>query len=159
MIQAEFDSEDESIFLRDQSLRRINLSPARPALNAYQRGRGFYCSDLISVDNEAGNISHVDHFLPFRLKAHGLKNVDSIWNLVLACQKCNLQKLGKLPHEDLAQRIATRNDWYCASKHPLSETIRLQTGATKQSRLEFLRTQYYEAASLLGTASSAGWRP
>jgi 5-methylcytosine-specific restriction endonuclease McrA len=159
MILVEMDRDSEDLFLRDTQERRIDLSPSRPALNAYQKGRCFYCNCFISAIPSGVAGSHVDHFLPFKLAKEGFPNVNGIWNLVLACAKCNGPKLGNLPHVSLPERLVRRNNWYCKSKHPLSETIRTQAGKTSGERLRFIQTRYKMASSMLGTDTSQGWLP
>ena len=160
LIQVEFDFAQGSLFLMDKESRRVDLTPARDGLNAYQKGRCFYCNSFISIETSHENVSHIDHFLPWGLQEHVASwNLNAIWNLVLSCSDCNLSKSMKLPHEEFAEKIAVRNDWYCESKHPLSETIRSQTGSNKQKRRKFLGARYYEVAGLLGTNTWEGWKP
>ena len=47
----------------------------------------FYCGQRLEPEK-----THVDHVIPFDYIAD-----TSLWNLVLACQKCNCKKLGNLP--------------------------------------------------------------
>ena len=159
LIHVEVDSDSESLFLRDQLAQRANLTSARPALNAYQKGSCFYCKGYISIEAGASDGSHIDHFLPFLLRNRGLDNVNGIWNLVLACSSCNLSKGAQLPHENLPERLVQRNNWYCESKHPLSETIRAQTGKSPAKRLQFLQTRYKNASAVLGAETDHGWLP
>jgi hypothetical protein len=159
LIHVEMDADSKILFLRNAESNRIDLSPSRPALNAYQKGKCFYCNKHISIEAAGTSGSHVDHFLPFVLANHGLRNVNGIWNLVLACKHCNLSKLAQLPHIDLPQKIVERNDWYCRSRHPQNETIRAQTGETHVARLSFIKAKYKQASSLLGVDSNYGWLP
>jgi hypothetical protein len=120
--------------------RRVNLTGVRPALNGYQKGRCFYCSAemlLTRVD--------VDHFFPWILKERGdMPDADGVWNLVLACQRCNRREGGKffaVPSAMLIEKLHERNNWLVESHHPLRETIMLQTGATTDARASFLRSR------------------
>src|SRR4051812_43477162 len=68
-----------------ERIRRVNLTGVRPALNGYQKGRCFYCNAGISLP-----AADVDHFLPWILKDRGaMPDADGVWNLVLACKRCN----------------------------------------------------------------------
>jgi 5-methylcytosine-specific restriction endonuclease McrA len=68
-----------------ERLRRVNLTSVRPALNGYQKGRCFYCATDVSLLQ-----ADVDHFFPWILKDRGeMPDADGVWNLVLACQRCN----------------------------------------------------------------------
>lgn len=62
----------------------------------------FYCQDRL----ERGCI-HVDHFIPWSYLFD-----DSAWNLVLACQGCNLRKSGSLPQEEFHKNLIRRNTQY-----------------------------------------------
>ena len=51
--------------------------------------------------------------------------------------------------------LEKRNEDLIESKHPLRETLMMQTGATKQERLNFLDRTYTEATTEIPTV----WRP
>lgn len=125
---------------------RINITPARDALNGYQKGRCFYCYRPISIDAFSRDLADVDHFFPHKLKAcSGDKPVDGVANLVLACQECNRGVSGKfdrLPTLLLLERLHKRNEYLIKSHHPLRETLMLQTGLTPESRKDFLQSAY-----------------
>jgi 5-methylcytosine-specific restriction endonuclease McrA len=115
----------------------------RPALNGYQHGFCFYCYRPISVLSEGENGSDVDHFLPFSSFARGVHyDLESVWNLVLACRPCNSNKYAHAPAHRYLPQLAMRNEWLIASNHPLRETVIAETGATKAARAEFLRQAY-----------------
>lgn len=59
----------------------------------------FYCGDRL----ERGHI-HVDHLIPWSYLFD-----DNAWNLVLACQDCNLKKGGSLPQEEFRDDLIERN--------------------------------------------------
>ncbi|MFD0824421.1 HNH endonuclease domain-containing protein [Neobacillus sp. M.A.Huq-85] len=48
--------------------------------------------------------THVDHFIPWSF----IQN-DNLWNLVIACQKCNLQKSDKIAEEKFLDHLLERN--------------------------------------------------
>jgi 5-methylcytosine-specific restriction endonuclease McrA len=121
-----------------ERIRRVNLTSVQPALNGYQKGRCFYCRaemTLAGVD--------VDHFFPWILKERGdMPDADGVWNLVLACRRCNRGEDGKffaVPAARLVESLHRRNNWLVESHHPLRETIMLQAGPTTEARASFLR--------------------
>ena len=77
------DIEAERLFM--ERARRIDVTGVRPALNGYQRGRCFFCR----AEAAPGDFD-VDHFFPWALKRQGaMPDADGVWNLVLACRRCN----------------------------------------------------------------------
>ena len=92
-----------------ERVRRFNLTGVRGALNGYQRGHCFYChaETLLAV-------ADIDHFFPWVLKERGaMPDVDGVWNLVLACQRCNRGEGGKfaaVPAPRLVARLHERNN-------------------------------------------------
>nr|WP_272874907.1 HNH endonuclease [Roseomonas marmotae] len=117
-------------------------------MNGYQRGHCFYCraeTPLAEAD--------VDHFFPWVLKERGaMPDADSVWNLVLACRRCNRGEGGKfaaVPVPALVQRLHQRNNWLVDSHHPLRETILLQTGLDAEARAGFLRGRLQMALEAL----------
>ncbi len=144
------------------SLRRVSITPARPALNGYQKGRCFYCFREISVVYGSDCTADVDHFFPHVLKrCDSEKPVDGIANLVLACQDCNRGsngKFDKLPTTNLLERLFNRNEYLINSHHPLRETLIAQTGVTTKLRQEYLQ-DVYNCASLFVGAGHAKWEP
>ena len=153
LIRVKYDNERE-LFYTDNSNRRVDVTPSRDALNGYQKGKCFFCFDYISVLSKSPNLGHVDHFFP-----HMLSNdvsfdgyVDGIWNLVLACQKCNNGpngKFAKLPTINLLTRLYKRNEFFCSSHHPLNETVRNQIGASADDRSSMLNRYFNQAKDIL----------
>jgi hypothetical protein len=131
-----------------ERVRRVNLTGVRPALNGYQKGRCFYCNGPIAL---AG--ADVDHFFPWILKERGvMPDADGVWNLVLACKRCNRGEGGKfygVPEATLIEKLHRRNNWLVDSHHPLRETIMLQTGQTTEARASFLRERQRSAINRL----------
>ena len=85
LLSVKHDLDDEQLYFSNEN-RRVDVTKSRPALNAYQKGRCFYCSQYISLTPKSPFLAHVDHFFPHVLKQHGIQyNVDGIWNLVLSC--------------------------------------------------------------------------
>lgn len=121
--------------------KRRPITEVRPALNGYQKGHCFYCFAPIGLAGTS-TPADVDHFLPHSLMSRGLPlNLDSPWNLVLACQTCNRGPAGKfalLPNTRYLQRLHRRNEFLIGSNHPLRETLILATGSTVSARRKFL---------------------
>ena len=129
------------------SHRRKSVTSSRFALNGYQRGKCFYCNKSISIDSPV--TADVDHFFPHALKSSGdFKEVDQVWNLVLACIECNRGPFGKsmsIPAADFVERLHQRNEYYISSHHPLRETLIQQTGLSEELRIAFLNSFFNRA--------------
>ncbi len=153
LIRVEYDNERE-LFYTDNSNRRVDVTPSRDALNGYQKGKCFFCFDYISVLSKSPNLAHVDHFFPHMLSNdESFKGyVDGVWNLVLACQKCNNGpngKFAKLPTINLLARLYKRNEFFCSSHHPLNETVRNLIGASANDRSSELNRYFNQAKDIL----------
>lgn len=138
--------------------KRRSITEVRPALNGYQKGHCFYCFGpihLFAIDTEA---PEVDHVFPHVLMSRGLPiDLDSPWNLVLACSTCNRGPAGKfasLPHDRYLQRLYRRNEFLIGSNHPLRETLIAATGAHPPARRTFL-LETLELAQTIRTGRSA----
>ena len=79
--------------------------------------------------------------------------VDGVWNLVLACQKCNNGpngKFAKLPTiEFTGQALIKGMRFFCSSHHPLNETVRNQIGASADDRSSMLHRYFNQAKDIL----------
>jgi hypothetical protein len=130
---------------------RVNITSCRDALNGYQRGRCFYCSGEITIQEPGDSFADVDHFIPHVLKRSELgrrANLDGIWNLVLCCRNCNRGTAGKfdaIPSLAFLERLDCRNNYLIESHHPLRETLLTQVGATVVARRAFLQAIYSTA--------------
>jgi hypothetical protein len=151
LIAVQADSEGQMLFVGSQ--RRVAVTSSRNALNGYQKGRCFYCFDEVSVSPGHPQMADVDHFFPWLLRSDGLfGDVDGVWNLVLACRKCNRGEGGKferVPSLPLLERLHRRNTYLIDSHHPLRETLILQTGASESDRRSFLQKRFDEALARL----------
>ena len=141
LLSVSYDEEKQLLFVNDK-LRRKNVTSARDALNGYQKGKCFYCFEDISVTANDDTLCDIDHFFPHTLQPL-LPNVnlDGIWNLVLACPRCNRGANGKfarVPSIKYLERLEKRNNFLISSHHPLRETLLQQTGATPEERHRFL---------------------
>ncbi len=158
LIAVEYDREGQSLFATDRAFRRVTITSCRDALNGYQKGKCFYCFTDINLTGDA--VAHVDHFFPHRLKAHRImlpQLIDGVWNLVLACPACNLEKLGRQPELRYLERLHTRNEFFIESHHPLRETIIGQMGTTPRRRADHMQTIYSEAKRVLINTWHAGF--
>jgi hypothetical protein len=138
-----FDTETKGLYVEDVSTYRRDLTAARNAFIGYQKGKCFYCFDDILIGE---NINcDVDHFIPFTLRYRIKGNLNGVWNLVLACSNCNRGENGKfhsIPKQKFLERLNIRNNYLIASNHPLSNTIKNQTGQDDRSRASFLNEIY-----------------
>ena len=146
LIAVEYDQDSQLLFSR-QNQRRIPVTSCRDSLNGYQKGHCFYCYAPIGVVSGEDTLADVDHFIPW--KAQGaVTNLNGVWNLVLACQRCNRGELGKfarLPSAKLLQRLHNRNEYFINSHLPLRETLIRQTGTTPAARSSFLAQSWNTA--------------
>lgn len=87
----------------DQSSERENLSVYRRILfEEFENDKCFYCGKKL-LNN--GQKIHVDHFVPWAF----IKD-DKMWNLVLSCPTCNLNKNDKLAHIIFLEKLLDRNN-------------------------------------------------
>ncbi len=137
-----FDKNKQVLFINDFSMKRVDITLARNALNGYQKGKCFYSFKDLNIKDNLN--CDVDHVLPHLNKsAHYFSkypaDINGVWNLVLADKKINRhEKSAKFPAKKYMERLHTRNEYYITSKHPLAETIINQTGKTEVERLRFL---------------------
>jgi hypothetical protein len=144
LLEVKFDLENNLLFTESNTLRRINITSSRDALNGYQKGKCFFCFRNVLVDpNEMDKLADVDHFFPHALlQVNSRLNLNGIWNLVLSCKECNRGAGGKfasVPDHHLLERLFNRNEFLIQSHHPLRETLVNQTGASLSERTEFLQ--------------------
>ena len=150
LINVEYDDSDQMLFSRNSD-RRVAISSCRDSLNGYQKGRCFYCFAPISLQPGDAQFADVDHFIPWKARGQ-VRNVDGVWNLVLACQECNRGEKGKfarLPSRKLLERLRDRNEYFINSHLPLRETLIRQTGTATALRDKFLATSWNDALQIL----------
>ena len=137
-----YDDKSKHLFTA-KALERIDITPARGALNGYQKGKCFYCYADINVTNDSTNTCDVDHFIPFSLQIYMPEiNLNGVWNLVLTCEECNRGangKFDKIPALKYLERLHKRNEFLISSHHPLRETIINQTGSSEAERSIFMK--------------------
>lgn len=153
LLQIQHDIDDELLFVKNNFINRINITSCRDALNGYQKGKCFYCFSDISVMAFSNDLADVDHFFPLTLAQFQKSfNFNGIWNLVLACKDCNRGVQGKYAHVPklkYLERLHKRNNFLIDSHHPLRETLRIQTGYTKEERSKFLNNMHKDALNIL----------
>jgi hypothetical protein len=156
LLSITYDTEAKLFYAETGTNRRINVASARDALNGYQKGKCFYCFSDISLNDRSDNLPDVDHFFPFALtqmfRSGYNAPINGVWNLVLACQRCNRGSAGKfarVPALKYLERLHTRNSFLINSHHPLRETLMNQMGLTEEQRRSFLQEQYRQAKNLL----------
>lgn len=81
--------------------KRGSLYEFYEILSKYEDNLCFYCGKKLSKKNRQ---THVDHFIPW-----SFIQTDNLWNLVLSCQKCNIQKKDKLADNEFLYNIIERN--------------------------------------------------
>lgn len=146
LLTVAYDAEAQSLRAIDRR-RRTAITGARDALNGYQKGVCFYCYDSISVTAGAPDLGQVDHVFAWSFGGLvGGAPVDGVWNLVLACQRCNgwHEKGARPPDLRYVERLDRRNESLIASQHPLRPTLIAQTGATAVAREATLRRAHDE---------------
>ena len=150
LLDIEYDLEGGQLYVPRRDTSRVDVTSCRDALNGYQKGKCFYCFLEISIESGDDKLAHVDHFLPHILKENReIKNLDGVWNLVLACQVCNMTKLARPPQARYLDRLNTRNNYLISSHHPLRETLIRQTGGRVADRRSFLVDAHRTAVNTL----------
>ncbi|MBL0780695.1 HNH endonuclease [Streptomyces albidoflavus] len=108
--------------------RRRPVTGVADALAGFQHGRCLICCmPLTDTDRIA-----VDHVFPHSLMRrfgavsgwHG-PDLDVIWNLAPAHERCNGTKSARLPTSKELRRLARRNEAILLSPHPLKKTLQL----------------------------------
>ena len=153
LVSVDHDLETETLFALDRTRRRSAVTGSREALNGYQKGKCFYCFTEIQLGPDGLTTPDVDHFFPHSLKQAGFGNIiDGVWNLVLACKKCNRGvggKFDRIPVIQLVERLQRRNEFLISSHHPLKETLIRQSGNTEEKRTRFLNDFFNRSRSAL----------
>jgi len=144
LLEVKYDLERNLFYSENSLSRRIDITSSRDSLNGYQKGKCFYCSRDILIDNSNPDfMTDVDHFFPFILATRFFNiNINGVWNLVLSCMECNRGEKGKfarVPEHPYLEKLFDRNEYFISSHHPLRETIINQTGTTAESRRDFLQ--------------------
>ena len=159
LLLVESDASSEKLFVRSKN-RRLNITGSRKGLNGYHNGKCFYCNKNISIKSNQSDTSDVDHFFPLVLEERGiLKNLNGVWNLVLACKSCNRGSGGKFDRlADLVflEKLEIRNNNLILSHDPLRQTLMMQTGKSSLARNKFLNSNFYKATEFM---IHSNWKP
>ena len=92
--------------------RRGSLAPARSSLLEHS-GHCFYCRGRLEKRS-----TDVDHLIPWSYMFS-----DSLWNLVLACRRCNGKKSDSLPQDEFLDSLVYRNRWYEDRVKPIGDSL------------------------------------
>jgi 5-methylcytosine-specific restriction endonuclease McrA len=137
--------------------RRTAITGARDALNGYQKGHCFYCFERISIVSGDSALADVDHVFAWSLDDQvGEAPVDGVWNLVLACKRCNASKSDRPPSSRHVERLGRRNEFLISSHHPLRPTLIAQIGRTETERARTLGRAHQDATAF---GARQSWAP
>ncbi len=142
LLTVEFDPVEQVLL---PARRRTAITGARGALNGYQKGRCFYCFAPVQIISGHEDLCEVDHVFAWSSGPRvSDAPVDGIWNLVLACSRCNgwHEKSDRPPHLRYVERLHQRNEFLISSHHPLRPTLIAQTGTGPSRRAATLRGAY-----------------
>jgi len=130
-------------------LRRGPITGVRAALSGYQDGRCAYCQTPFT-DIGTSRVA-VDHVLPFVLMTPEWHDGDlrQVWNLVLACYRCNSAKGARPPAADWMPWLDQRGEHLIASQHPLRETLISQLGPDPAHRHQTLARRHTAATEMI----------
>ncbi len=93
----------------------------------------FYCRQSL-----AGRKIHVDHLLPFDYVSE-----NEMWNLVVACQKCNCEKSSSLPRPEYVARLIRRNEWYGKKIKKLDDSTQTLTNGNQDIESHYDNAKKY----------------
>jgi len=93
----------------------------------------------------------VDHVLPWVLMTSQWHDGDlrQVWNLVLACYRCNSAKGARPPAADWMPWLDQRGEHLIASHHPLRETLISQLGPDPAHRYQTLARRHTAATEMI----------
>ena len=130
-------------------LRRGPITGVRDALSGYQDGRFAYCH--VPFTDIGTNRVAVDHVLPWVLMTREWQDGDlrQVWNLVLACYRCNSAKGARPPAADWMPWLDQRGEHLIASHHPLRETLISQLGPDPARRHQTLARRHTAATEMI----------
>ncbi|QKS73064.1 HNH endonuclease [Paenalkalicoccus suaedae] len=91
---------EQLLFKIENVSKRSSLDSFYHILLSLYQNECFYCGK--PVLNRTGN--HVDHFIPW-----SFIQTDQLWNLVIACRRCNTSKNDKLADDHFLEKLINRN--------------------------------------------------
>lgn len=101
--------------IESEESKRSNLTQYQIVLRKHF-DKCFYCSNKLPQERTT---IHVDHFIPWSYIFE-----DELWNLVLACAKCNIKKHSSLPQEDYILKLVKRNSEYSDKIEELRKSVK-----------------------------------
>jgi hypothetical protein len=117
LLVVQYNEAQGHFFIERNLLRQVNITSVREAVNSYQKGKGFYSFQDISVSAGSDRLCQVDHFLPHVNKAtHLPANSNGVWNLVLADRAVNTTKSARVPRLRFLQRLYQRKEFFIESQ-------------------------------------------
>ncbi|UJF17014.1 HNH endonuclease [Vibrio sp. SS-MA-C1-2] len=154
-----YNREDQTFSSETQN-QRINLRSAVDTLLPYQNGCCFYCNRKVSkfVLSDDDDFADVDHFLPHSRLRNSQLSPDGVWNLVIACKKCNRGSDGKFdlpPATPFYDKLLTRNVLFFEEhKHSLKNSISLSLQITTKAGIKKRMQAIYNEFE-----SESKWQP
>ena len=155
-----YDKQNE-IFYSNCRNQRIGLRSAVDVLSPYQKGKCFYCGR--QLDKEGGSQSpsfpDVDHVFPLEMLVKlNIINPNGIWNLVIACMKCNRGADGKFmtpPCIEYFEKLLKRNVLFVEEhNHSLRNSILLSLNARNKAAVTERMKAIFKHFDFI-----KGWKP
>ena len=123
LVEINADPRKDTLFVLSDTLRRVDVTSSREALNGYQKGRCFYCFRDIMIEHGHPNSCDVDHFFPNVLKGFGFSNLDQVWNLVFVLQGMQSRRQGgkfeRIPDSASLNRASQAKQLLCGEPSSL----------------------------------------
>lgn len=126
----------ETLHLTDRRRRRP-VTGVAAAVAGFQHGRCHICDEPVGPADRIA----VDHVFPFALMRRfesvgGWRgpDLDALWNLAVAHEKCNGTKSDRMPTEEELTRLARRNEAIMRSPRPLRTTLRISLEGAGRGR-------------------------
>ncbi|MGM7722869.1 HNH endonuclease [Metabacillus sp. Hm71] len=86
--------------------KRSSLDQFYKVLSSFYGHKCFYCNKTLKKKEQI----HVDHFIPW-----SFVQADQLWNLVIACNTCNVSKSDKLAETEFLHALIDRNEHFILS--------------------------------------------
>ena len=124
---------------------RQNLTKYKKALEPFFENCFYCCRNLKKLKHELKIRTDVEHVIPWDYIGE-----DEIWNLTLACQKCNCRKLGSLPpRKFLDDKLFERNNKFRGTKYKtlgkMMSTSLNNLGPTRERQEEIIKERFTKA--------------
>lgn len=160
-----YDEDGNLYSVRDKNQERVNIRSAVNALMPYQHGRCFYCNRPMNIyansqDDDFPDVDHVYAHSQGQLIRSNFQNVNTngIWNLVIACKKCNRGEDGKFdspPDNTFGEKLRSRNELFTEEhKHSLRNSILISLGVKSSKQVS---SRMFKIEMLFNQLN--GWKP